>query len=202
MSESNGKPPEDGSGRADSFVPSKSPWSWRERFVEHNANPTYLPKKIGRMVELNKAGIENKIDSKSIIAAGKSKDPQIAEMQHIVDEMATASGLFKTPPIVIIRKPRSYSSEQLVGVSFAIPSVGVDVEGYIEMNEVAREHFLDHKDQFKAVMAHEMGHLANGDRNVENRVQESLRPKNHRHEVLADALGSIIHGEPAEYARA
>ena len=76
------------------------------------------------------------------------------------------------------------------------------VPRFIETNITAVNYFLMHPDEFKVLMAHEIGHITNDDFTPENMISGRIYPASQKTEISADRLGAIMHGNPKEYAKA
>ncbi len=121
--------------------------------------------------------------------------------QKPINHMALACGKFQEPPLLLVHGPRSSvyddAKNDLIGAAVQIP-------GYIDINEASRKYFLqpEHKIQFKAVMAHELAHLALGHCKAENIALSRTKPMDTEWEIRADLMGAVIYGNPKKYAKA
>jgi len=139
------------------------------------------------------------IRAKDIIEACASRNKKLFVLQDMIDQMADACGLFKQPPSLLIHKSSStaypFAGKPVLVAEVALPE-------FISINEYSRDYFIEHPEQFKFLMAHEMAHIANGDLKVSNAIKAITKPPNRKKDVLADRMGAIIHGNPKEFAEA
>jgi len=181
--------------------PFKKEEPWKQKLKRNRADYKDDPEQYaeGIIEEENKTRtvVEQEIALKLIILASRSGDPELVRMQKTINRMARASGLFKRPPQLIIYT--QYSEDVFAGQPYL--NAGTDLPEFIGFNEYTRDYFLEHREQFKAVMAHEMGHIANGDCGVEGTIQCNMEPPNQMQEVLAERMAAIIYGNPKEYAK-
>jgi len=166
----------------------------RENYLE---NPEEYFQQVSSELSELRAKIKKEIASDTIVVAKDSNNPEWVKMQECVDTMANNSGLFQTPPTLLIHTPdsKTYISDDDMFNAIAL------TPEYIAIKEYSRDYFLGHLNQFKAVMAHEMGHLANGDQDIKNQIERNINPSNQKWEILADRMGAIIHGNPRDYAK-
>lgn len=198
-------PPDDSSPkskRADEFVSMRPDLNWRATLRSQTDDPEAMLKSTRWQLDMRNAHIEDQIDRGRAISARNTPDADFAAMQQVVDEMAARTGLFARSPTLVLRTARSLSTAEKSTIFPALPQIFITSEKFMGMTESALDYFRTHMPEFRAAAAHELGHLAMGDREPEALVRSSTRPPNHRAEVLADAMGAIIHGDPVAYASA
>jgi len=175
---------------------------WKDKLKWERANyeddPEFYVEYLKLQDRYTREEIQEGIALKTIIEAGRSDDPRLVDMQKTINRMARASGLFKRPPKLVIHT--RYSDDERAGQPDL--NAGTAVPDFIEINVFTKNYFFKHPEAFKAVMAHEMGHIANGDCGVENAIKFNLMPPTQMQEILAERMAAIIHGNPKEYAKA
>ncbi len=171
----------------------KQDQEWREYISDPDGYVEIIVKDEHDQFKALRAGIR----SGAIMEAERSGDAALKGMQKVIGKMARASGLLKRTPKLLVHTAASY----LFAGSRNRLSVGVTNKEFIEINEYTKEYFSREPEQFKAVMAHELAHIARGDCSPESSVEYHLTPPNQKRENLADRLGAIIHGNPRQYAQ-
>jgi hypothetical protein len=187
--------------RKDKPYKRQEPWKQelKEQRLDYQDDPVKYRAEIERQEPAERERIEEALKNGNSYLVEDINDKCLKSMQHIIDRMATQSKLFgkptKPPKLLVYKTTSEEESAALKQVD-----IGVKIRDYIECNEFTKNYFLEHPDQFKAMCAHEMAHLVNGDCDVENTIRNLLTPPNHLQEVLADRMGAIIHGKPRVYA--
>jgi hypothetical protein len=182
-------------------------WTLHKNAEERRKNSPPIPKNLDPHIKAEEARMEEQrcqireeIRTKKILYAESYSDvpdikKQALEMQKTIDAMAQASSIVP-PPKLMVHTPNSSSAmgkwEHIVA--------GVTLPEFIEINQFSMKHYLTHRDEFRKTMAHELGHIANGDRSALGRVMFKLTPPNQLREALAYCKGAIIYGNPKEYA--
>src|SRR5688500_788661 len=166
--------------KKETFKGGKS-WDWKAERDKHTADPEAYVAGIQRSLDGARERILQGIEAGDIVEAANSGDPQLIEMQDMINHMARASGQLETTPKLLIHKPTYYHDM----AKFTVTAVEVMVPKFIEINEHTKKYFLEHPEQCKAVMAHEMGHIANGDRTADSLALNYISPANQKREILA-----------------
>lgn len=108
--------------------------------------------------------------------------------QLIADVRKTAEALAIAPPVV----------EVLAGYNAFVSSAGVLTRDLMVVNEEV--FFLYSPEQLKAIAAHELAHIANGDVDTASFNFLRRRGLNHKQEFDADALAASVTGDPDSLA--
>lgn len=150
------------------------------------------PKKVADIVEKELADHHRRAAG-YLIKATESADPLHHRAQQIVDEIARANPtLLKTPPVVYINTDLKFS-----GAANAMAIMGTDGQPIIE---VAASHAATPETPFfRGLLTHEAGHIVNGDYTTASEAHRMQRPANLKTEMLANRMGSILHGNVPEY---
>lgn len=104
--------------------------------------------------------------------------------QFLADVRTTAAALGIAPPVV----------EVLAGYNALVASAGVLSRDLLVVNEEV--FFRYSPEQLKAIAAHELAHIANGDVDEVSFNFLNRRAFNHRQEYDADALAAAVTGDP------
>lgn len=165
---------------------------WKHELKKYNDDKQAYCNGKEQSLEHYRENIQRQIASGAILLAGKSNDPELAHMQAMVDKMAKANHL--QAPVVLLH---TAASKSIGHTSF---DIGVMVPEFIDVNEEALRYFKENPQYIRLALAHEMAHIANGDREVDNIVEWFITPVNQKREILADRRAAIIYGRPYEYA--
>lgn len=123
--------------------------------------------------------------------ARNAPDPKIRALQDVVDELSAKIPGFRSPELVI--SPSSPDEKIKTNAFVRVPE-------YIQTYQACIDHYINRPEWFRAVMAHEIGHIVNGDVNVKGQVMGGIKRKNQLTEVLADRAAAMIYGNAAQYA--
>ncbi len=180
------------------FLKKEPPWKrtlkqWQDSYRD---DPRQCLKDVRKANTQYKISVLRGIASGNIIVASESEDSIHQWMQERVDVLAQECGLFKEAPKLLIHTTKSKPGKEMEG---AIAWVGIP--GHIEIHDKEKNYFGLSGGRFRAIMAHEMGHLFNGDMEPENVLQHEIRRPNQKREILAERIGAIIYGNPREYAK-
>jgi Zn-dependent protease with chaperone function len=108
--------------------------------------------------------------------------------QFLADVRTTAEAMGIDPPVVVV----------LAGYNAFVSSAGVLTRDLMVVNEEV--FFRYSPEQLKAVAAHELAHIANGDVDEVSFNFLNRRAFNHRQEYDADALAASVTGDPDSLA--
>jgi hypothetical protein len=183
--------------KGDIFIQEPSRWDWQDYAQKYRSDPEGLKRTIQEKIDNFRNFIRSNLDKGlGIKKAEDYDDPHIGELQKIIDQMAIACGKFPVIPKLIIHQGNPLEDIFISGID-----VSVNVPEFIESNAASIRYFISRPDIFKAVMAHEMGHIINDDQqNIENIILRMTSPPNRKEEILADLMGAIIYGKPRQYA--
>jgi hypothetical protein len=156
--------------------------------------------------------VRSLIENGSVLIAEDSTNPNIAAMQNVINEMSGVVSHMKPPQCLAIpegTRPFETPPKLLIhryhAMSRLAPKAGIGASGivpeYIDINTTTRDHFVDKPLQFKALMAHELGHIGGFDLSAEGQAKWRASPPNQKREILAEKLAAIIFGNPMEYAK-
>lgn len=176
-----------------------APWKRKLKAAQraYDADPEACIETIRQNEDGYREVIKEGVKLEVIIEAGRSDDPKVNALQTTINHMARVYGTFKPVPKLYILADNlaKEPGDSEWDVYARLPE-------QIHTNVTTANYFLKHMDHFKAVMAHEMAHIANGDHdNTDKRIAHRLTPPNQMREVLADRMGAIIHGNPRQYAK-
>lgn len=171
--------------------------NWQAESDAYNTDPAAYRKKQEDRSQEAACRIEAGLQAGLIEFASASKDTRIQELQKIIDRMVDESRQFKIYPELVIHGDASWNYDEARGINARVGAPGI-----IETDSNAVRFFLEHPDAYKALIAHEMAHILNDDVSVESKMSTRTAPLDQKMEILADRMGAIIHGNPAQYAQA
>lgn len=170
-------------------------WDYESHKRAYEADKEGFIRERERRLQVAYQNVQRGLANGYLTEASASGNPAIVEMQKTIDNMANDCGEFKTLPRLVIHG--ALSPKKVKGtIAYVV------TPRYIETNEEAIDYFLRYPEQGKAIFAHEMGHIANGDMSIETRIEQLTTPPNRKAEMLADRKGALIFGNPRKYAEA